>query len=56
MEQKKQIEKDFEKVIGYEPIKLVLERILDMIRKSWKEFITNLKEDLENQNLQIEHY
>lgn len=32
MEQKKQIEKDFEKVIGYEPIKLVLERILDMIR------------------------
>ena len=36
MEQKKQIEKDFEKVIGYEPIKLVLERILDMIRNREK--------------------
>lgn len=36
MEQKKQIEKDFEKVIGYEPIKIVLERILDMIRNKKK--------------------
>lgn len=36
MEQKKQIEKDFEKVIGYESIKLVLERILDMIRNREK--------------------
>ena len=36
MEQKKQIEKDFEKVIGYEPIKLVLEKILDMIRNREK--------------------
>ena len=36
MEQKKQIEKDFEKVIGYEPIKIVLERILDMIRNKEK--------------------
>lgn len=36
MEKEKQIEKDFKKVIGYEPIKLVLERILDMIRNREK--------------------
>ncbi len=36
MEQKEQIQKDFEKVIGYEPIKLVLERILDIIREKDK--------------------
>ena len=33
---KKQMEKDFAKVIGYEPIKLVLERTLDMIRNKEK--------------------
>lgn len=36
MENNSQIEKDFEKVIGYEPIKLVLERILDIIRNREK--------------------
>ena len=36
MENSNQIEKDFEKVIGYEPIKLVLERILDMMRNREK--------------------
>lgn len=36
MEKNNQIEKDFEKVIGYEPIKLVLGRILDMMRNREK--------------------
>lgn len=36
MEQNEQIGKDFERVIGYEPIKKVLERLLDMIRKKEK--------------------
>ena len=36
MNNKTQIEEDFKKVIGYEPIKLVLERILDMIRNKEK--------------------
>ena len=36
MEQKQQIEKDFGRVVGYEPIKLEFERILDMIRNKKK--------------------
>lgn len=36
MEIKEQLEKDFGKVVGYEPVKLVLERILDMIRNREK--------------------
>ncbi|MCR4917398.1 MAG: AAA family ATPase [Alphaproteobacteria bacterium] len=36
MKQNKQIEKDFGKVIGYESVKLVLERTLDMIRNKEK--------------------